>query len=82
MKRMAIGLVAMSGIALGVSLSPLAASAQAPDVATIADSPASGSSAFPTALLKSLMECLTTGSAKTTTPGTPGTPNATGCLVS
>ncbi|MEU6579609.1 hypothetical protein [Nocardia sp. NPDC046763] len=76
MKRTAIGMIAMSGIALGVSLAPVAASAQAPTVTTVAGSPATGSAALPGVLQNTLLECLASGSAKGAAPGTPG---STGC---
>ncbi|MTE16543.1 hypothetical protein [Nocardia aurantiaca] len=83
MKRTAVGLIAMSGIALAVS-SPAAGSAapaslrQAPastQTTQVAPIDATGSGSAVVNTLRFLLECLTTGS------GTPGT-TGTGCLVS
>ncbi|MEU1428892.1 hypothetical protein ABZ412_17625 [Nocardia sp. NPDC005746] len=80
MKRVAVGLIAMCGLALGAGLSPAAALAEAPSAAApVADAPGVSSSGIPAVtVLQTLLKCLTSGSSN---PGTPGS-TQTGCLNS
>ncbi|APA94221.1 hypothetical protein [Nocardia seriolae] len=86
MKRTAIGLLAMTTIALGAGLSPAAASAPEQDsvAAAVADNPGVGSSGssgsdavrFVPILINTIVKCLTAGSGGIVSPGS----TQTGCL--